>query len=314
VQEHLPVVGHDPNLPASAVPVPSPDLSPPTGIPVKTDQVSQRTGMLVGGDLSYVIKKRETLQLLSSKFGVSSRYLAKLNGLDLNKPLKAGQKIIIPTRRIIPKVLKDGIVINIPDRTLYHFRRGELAAAVPIAVGKPRKKDRPGWETPTGTFTIKAKISDPAWHVPPSIQKEMEEQGKEVLTEVPPGPGNPLGKYALKTSLSGILIHSTNLPASIYSYSSHGCIRVFPSKMEELFRQVAVNSPGEIIYQPIKAMRTEEGRIFLEVHRDVYGKIKDPEQAVLELLRKLKFEDQVDWDKIGLVVKEKSGVAEDVSL
>ena len=70
---------------------------------------------------------------------------------------------------------------------------------------------------------------------------------KTVLTEVPPGDDNPLGKYALMTSLSGIMIHSTTRPASIYNFASHGCIRLRNADMVTLFDHAAVGTPVEIV-------------------------------------------------------------------
>jgi len=128
------------------------------------------------------------------------------------------------------------------------------------------------WQTPTGRFRIIAKAKDPTWTVPPSIQEEMRLEGKEIITSIPPGADNPLGRYAIKTTLPGILIHSTTKPWSIYTYASHGCIRVYPERMEELFKLIRVNTAGEIIYRPVKLATTETGRIFLEVHGDIYSK------------------------------------------
>ena len=142
----------------------------------------------------------------------------------------------------------------------------------------------------------------------------MEEGGKEVTPVVPPGAGNPLGKYALKTSLPGIMIHSTNLPASVYGFSSHGCIRILPEEMENFFKQVRLRTPGEIIYQPVKVAVADNGRVFLEVHRDIYGKINDLEQEAKMLLEKSQVTDRVAWEKVRKLVKMKSGIPEDVTL
>ena len=150
--------------------------------------------------------------------------------------------------------------------------------------------------------------------VPPSIQSEMEDHGKEAITSVPPGASNPLGKYAIKTSIPGILIHSTTKPWSIYSFASHGCIRVYPEQMEEFFKEVKVNTPGEIIYKPVKLAVTEEGRVFLEVHRDVYNKSSGLATEARHLIEKQKLSEQVDWKKVESIVRLKSGVAEDITL
>jgi hypothetical protein len=211
--------------------------------------------------------------------------------------------------------MKNGIVINIPDRTLYYFKQGKLTHSLPVALGVPAKSDKYDWKTPTGKFRITAKMKDPTWHVPPSIQSEMEEKGKDVITSIPPGPANPLGKYAFKTSIPGILIHSTTKPWSIYSFASHGCIRVYPEQMEGFFKEVPVNTPGEIIYKPVKLAITEEGRVFLEVHRDVYGRSSSGlATEARHLIEKQNLSELVNWQKVESIVRHTSGIAEDISL
>ena len=114
---------------------------------------------------------------------------------------------------------------------------------------------------------------------------------------------------------SGILIHSTTKPWSIYSFASHGCIRVYPEQMEEFFREVTVNTPGEIIYKPVKLAITEEGRVFLEVHRDVYGKSNSGlATEARRLIEKQKLSERVDWLKVESIVRHTAGTAEDISL
>ena len=269
---------------------------------------------IVGGEGVYLVQQKETLRLVGSRLGVGWRQLARLNRLNPDKPLLPGQKIKYNNRRIVPKKMKDGILVNIPERKLYFFKDDRLSATYPVAAGISKKKRKTIWRTPTGKFTIVDKRENPSWLVPPSIRKEMEEEGEEVLDLVPPGPNNPLGKYALKTSLSGIMIHSTIRPASIYTFSSHGCIRMMPEHMEALFKDVSVNMPGEIIYQPVKIEVTADRRVFLEVNRDVYEQVKDMKAEVKQLITKNGVGDAVSWKKIDQVISESTGIAEEVTL
>ncbi len=267
---------------------------------------------IIGNINIYTVGKKESLKLVAAKLGVSRHQLIELNKLDPKKSLYAGQKLKYNNRRIIPQVMTDGIIINIPDRTLYYFRNSKLFTSLPVAVGVPTRNKKFNWNTPTGKFRITSKMKDPTWHVPPSIQSEMEAQGKEVIISIPPGPRNPLGKYAMKTSLPGILIHSTTKPASIYSFASHGCIRVYPAHMEKFFKEIKVNTIGEIIYKPVKLAVTDDGRVFLEVHGDAYGKIGGLHKIAKNLIDKENLTNKVDWKKVNNVVKNKSGVAEEV--
>jgi L,D-transpeptidase ErfK/SrfK len=269
---------------------------------------------LVGNTSVYTVKKKDTLRLIAAKLGVSQQHLRQMNNLEPKPSFKPGQTLKYNNRKIIPQHMRNGIVINIPDRTLYYFKDGKLASSLPVALGAGKKGSKYDWTTPTGKFKIVAKQKDPTWHVPRSIQSEMENKGKEVITSMPPGPRNPLGRYAIKTSLPGILIHSTTKPGSIYSFASHGCIRVYPEQMAGLFKEVRVNTPGEIIYLPVKLAVTEEGRVFLEVHRDAYNRKAELQEVAKQLIEKHNISNKVDWNKVESVIKHKAGLAEDVTL
>lgn len=317
-QQTLPVtaVGF-PSLPAAVADIPAvlQDVSIPLvgqeGEYFSDDITSEK---LVGTASAYTVVKDDTIRLVAAKLGVSRQHLVKRNKLDEKAYLKIGQKLMYNNRKIVPQRMKNGIVINIPDRTLYFFKQGKLSVSLPVALGVPVKSEKYDWKTPTGKFRITAKMKDPTWHVPPSIQSEMEDQGKDVITSIPPGPTNPLGKYAIKTSIPGILIHSTTKPWSIYSFASHGCIRVYPEQMEDFFKEVAVNTPGEIIYKPVKLAITEDGRVFLEVHRDVYGKSNGGlATEARRLIEKQNLSGRVDWQKVESIVRHTSGIAEDIT-
>lgn len=302
------------------LPLPAPQLEPtpvsPPEEPLAEEAEDYRplSARIVGNKGVYVVKRRESLRLVASRLGVSLRNLARMNQLKTGATVEAGQRLHYNNRRIAPKKLRNGIIINIPDRNLYLFRNGMVIANYPVALGLAKRKNNKLWQTPTGRFRIIEKAENPIWRIPLSIQKEMEEKGEEVLEKVPPGPKNPLGKYAMRTTLGGILIHSTTSPTSINSYSSHGCIRVMPEHMERLFKAVTIPMDGEIIYQPVKVEVTTEGKVFLEVNSDFYETKIDLAAEADRLLKKLRAESMVSWEKVDRVVKEKSGIAEDVTL
>jgi len=296
----------------------SENVAPP-GREDRTEYVEEEerpisSSLMVGKEFVYTVKKRESLRLIGAKLGVGWRTIARENELDPKKPLEPGQELVINTRRIIPKTLQEGILINIPDMTLYLFKDKKLEKTVPVALGMPTFQDYGDWRTPTGHFRILSKMKNPTWHVPPSIQTEMKQNKRKVVTVVPPGGDNPLGKYALMTSLSGILIHSTIHPESIYNFASHGCIRVNSKNMEEIFPEIPVNANGEIVYQPVKLAFSDDGRVFIEVHGDIYKRFKKLEVVAKGLIIKNKAEQRVDWEKVRSLLRRKSGIPEDVTL
>ena len=292
---------------------PSPDQKPPVDPSGNELHAEPNSDRIVGSRGIYTVVKADTIRLVAAKLGVTKQHLRSMNRLDAKANLKIGQKLAYNNRKIIPQQIEDGIIINIPDRTLYYFQQGALVTSLPVALGSVTKNEKYVWQTPIGKFRITAKMKDPTWTVPISIQTEMEEHGKEVITSIPPGPENPLGKYAIKTSIPGIMIHSTTKPSSIYGFSSHGCIRLSPDQMKEFFPQIKVNTRGEIIYRPVKLAVTENGRVFLEVHHDVYNRSANLVSEARQMVEKQKLSELVDWEKFKSVVKQKSGVAEDIS-
>ena len=84
--------------------------------------------------------------------------------------------------------------------------------------------------------------------------------------------------------------------------------------IKEFFEKVEINTPGELIYKPVKAAVSDQGRIFLEVHRDIYGRIKNLRSEALQVISQLGVADNVNWEKVDNVLKEKSGIAEDITL
>jgi len=296
-----------------ALPAPS-DPQQPVAADEEVRPSDPDTKRIIGARGAYTVLRGDTVRLIAAKLGVTQLQLRSINSLDPTSYLRIGQKLAYNNRKIIPQRVNNGIIVNIPDLTLYYFQNGNLVAALPVALGLPTKNEKYIWQTPVGKFRITAKLKDPTWTVPASIQTEMEEQGKEIFSSVSAGPENPLGKYAIKTTLPGILIHSTTRPSSIYSFSSHGCIRLSPDQMEAFFPQLKVNTKGEIIYKPVKLALTESGRVFLEVHRDVYNRSAGLAAEARQLVENQKLSAAVDWQKFKAVVKQKSGVAEDISL
>lgn len=265
--------------------------------------------MFTGGTYTISTKKGDSLNIISSRYGVDWRVIAKENNFDPNKVCCVGQEFVINNLRIVPKIIDNGIIVNIPDRMLYFFQSGSLVTAFPVGLGLPQEE----WQTPTGPFSIIRKTTNPTWYVPKSIQKEMVKKGQEVKTIVPPGKDNPLGRYAIHTTIDGVLIHETIWPTTIYQWRSHGCIRLSPEVIEGFFDLVEVGMAGEIIYQPV-SIAVREDRVFLQVARDIYKKIPSMDAEVRAKIGEQGLTGKVDWDKVQNVIKKKTGIAEDVTL
>lgn len=269
--------------------------------------------MIIGGDIAYRVVRGDSIELISAKLGVDKQNIIRDNNIDIKKILRIGLELRVNTRKIVPRTIYNGIIINIPDRMLYFFKDSNLEKAFPVGIGMPSWRGITRWRTPEGQFKVIRKRKNPTWHVPESMQWKMAMEGKPVKTVVPPGVDNPLGRFAVNLSIPGIVIHETIWPTSVYQFKSHGCIRVLPENMEIFFKEVEINTAGEVIYNPVK-IAVSVDRIFLEIHRDIYGKIKDLGAETKRLIEEKDIADRVNWQKVDTMLKEKSGTAEDITL
>ena len=271
-----------------------------------SDGMQSLSNAMVGEEFDYTVKRGENLSLIGARFGESPILIAHENGLSPSAVLKEGTTIKINNQHIVPASdLTDGILVNIPQRTLFHFRAASVEAAYPVGLG------RRDWPTPTGRFRVVDLQKDKEWVVPDSIQEEMLREGKEVLSHVSPGPDNPLGKHWIGLSIGSIGIHGTIAPSSVYHFRSHGCIRLHPDDVERLFGNVKIGERGVIVYQPVLVARVDE-HLFLEVNADAYKR----GIALLEVVRRIAEQEglvaSIDWIRVDAVIEEKAGIAREI--
>lgn len=271
--------------------------------------LAQTAGLAIAGSqFQYAVQPGDSFTGIGARYGMDPRQLARDNDLKLEARLKPGQLLAVDNRHIVPSGFIEGILINIPQRMLYLFAGAELQAAYPVALGKP------SWPTPSGEFTVQTRERDKTWLVPPSIQREMAAKGEPVLTRVPPGPDNPLGRHWLGLSIPGLGIHGTIAPQSIYHFQSHGCIRLHPDDIAALFERVEKGTPGSLQYLPALLYVDDEGRVYLEVHRDIYKKNPDLHKIVRELADSEGVSERIDWMKADAAIAAREGRVREVTL
>ncbi|MBD2022633.1 L,D-transpeptidase [Leptolyngbya sp. FACHB-36] len=98
---------------------------------------------------------------------------------------------------------------------------------------------RPGWETPIGTFRITQKQRNPTW-ISPFTQESIS----------PTDPRNPLGGYWIGFWTDGnnwIGFHGTLNAATVGQAASHGCLHMHQQDLQELFTQVNLGTPVEVL-------------------------------------------------------------------
>lgn len=225
-----------------------------------------------------------------------------------------GTEIVLPTHFVLPKVPRQGIVINLPELRLYYYPDGESGRVIthPISIGRME------WGTPLGRSEIVSKTLNPTWYPPESIRQEHAADNRPLPKVVPPGPDNPLGKHALRLSLPGYLIHGTNKPSGLGMRVTHGCIRMFPEDIEALFENVPVGTPVRIVNQPYKIGWTNDG-FYLEAHPPLDEESVNDSWTMTELTRAFVVATEegqgksFSWDLAEAVALRSLGVPEFIS-
>jgi lipoprotein-anchoring transpeptidase ErfK/SrfK len=123
------------------------------------------------------------------------------------------------------------IIVKTKERRLYLVGTGGTAVRYPVAVGRPDRQ----W---FGESVVLSKHVRPAWAPPEGVRRDH----PTLPAVVPAGaPNNPLGERAL-TLPNQYAIHGTNRPASISTFASYGCIRMFNEDVIDLFDRVEVGA------------------------------------------------------------------------
>jgi lipoprotein-anchoring transpeptidase ErfK/SrfK len=124
------------------------------------------------------------------------------------------------------------IVVKTAERKLYLVLGNGQVISYPVAVGKSGK-------TWTGVKYIDGKYLKPAWS--PPLEIKLDKPG--IPDVIPAGaPENPMGAAAMTLSDGEYAIHGTNNPASIGTYASYGCIRMYNKDVLDLFSRVDVGT------------------------------------------------------------------------
>ena len=275
-------------------------------------------GSDVIGEVDYVYAKYDdTLLDIAREWGVGYEEIVSANP-DLDPWLPgAAAKVILPTQYVLPQAPREGIVVNVSEMRLYFYpeaKEGEPRQVItyPISVG------RVDWSTPLGLTKVVKKRKDPTWRPPASIRKEHEADGDPLPEVVPPGPDNPLGKFALNLGIPGYLIHGTNRPAGVGMQVTHGCIRLYPENIESLFESVDVGVKVRLVDQPYKVGWLND-TLYLEVHQAL-GKDPDKEvsnktpvvKAIIDATQER--EANIEWARLASIVSRADGMPATISL
>lgn len=248
--------------------------------------------------------EEDTLLDIARDLGLGYNQIIAANPvLDPWVPVK-GNLVLVPLAVVLPQErISSGIVVNLAEMRLYYFFSNgghDYFITAPIGIGTE------GFLTKLGSYKIKSKTANPTWVVPESIRKAE----PDLPVEVPPGPDNPLGDYAFRLSELQYAIHGTNKPWGIGRRVSHGCIRMYPEDVAELYPMIAVGTTVHVIYEPIK-VGWREGQCWVQIFDDFDNRIGNPVWNVMEEL--FNYETaigplEVDFSALVRALKDKTGV------
>ena len=264
---------------------------------------------VVGRTEVYVARYEDTLLDVARRFGVGIEEIKLANpGVDLWIPGE-GTSIRVPLRFVLPAARRSGLVINVPEMRIYYYPKDDpIVYTWPVGIG------RAGWETPLGKTRIVRKKANPIWYPPDSIREEYAERGELLPRVVRPGPDNPLGSHALYLGLPAYLIHGTNRPYSVGMRVSHGCLRMYPEHVVQLYEMAKSGTPVALVHQRVKAGWMGKN-LYLEVHPNV--DVPDQEsrpsmtevvQALVAATREGELPSYVDWERVAGAAAAANGI------
>jgi len=266
---------------------------------------------LLGINGSTYISREETLIDVAVRYQLGYNMIRSANpDIDAWLP-DDGSEVLLPFSVILPNVPRQGIVINTAEMRLYFYHKDEqqnkTVTVYPISVG------RRDWATPLTETRVTMKIEYPPWYPPESIREEHAARGDALPKVVPAGPDNPLGNYLLALDIPSYFIHGTNKRFGIGMQVTHGCIRMYPDHIEELYNLVPVNTPVTIVNQPYKLGWNNE-KLYLEVHQplELDGVVlEDNHSGIVSQLVSIQQGQPdvlIDWNRVDDAIERVKGI------
>jgi L,D-transpeptidase ErfK/SrfK len=259
--------------------------------------------------------QNETLLDVARRFQLGQTEIVRLNP-DVDRWLvKKGEIVRLSNHRILPDTPHNGITLNIAEYRMYYYPPTKKGEAPSQVMSFAHGVGRMDWKTPLGKTKVARKIMNPEWHPPESIRREHAANGDPLPVVVPAGPHNPLGTRAFYLDLPGeYRIHGTDIDKinGIGMQITHGCVRMYPKDVEELYDLVAVGTPVYIVKQPIK-VGWLDNVLYVEAHPDLEGEETTLDQrfsAALRLIEKANNNQtisEIDQAALNKALKQQSG-------
>jgi lipoprotein-anchoring transpeptidase ErfK/SrfK len=170
---------------------------------------------------------------LDAPAALTARIVRALRDAYSRRTLAAGTAPVAPvlTKAGVWRAHRMTVTVSQHQKVVRVFRRGHLVKRYRVAVGTKQ------YPTPYGTFSVQTMQRNPPWNVPHS-----EWAGGLAGKTIPGGaPGNPL--VARWIGFDGSVgFHGTREALSIGHAASHGCVRMRPSDVIDLYKRVGVGT------------------------------------------------------------------------
>lgn len=135
--------------------------------------------------------------------------------------------------KVVASKFKTAIIVSLAQCKVRLYKGDKLVKTYLCAPG------RPGFPTPTGDFKIVSKQRYAPWINPGTAW------AKDMPAIIPGGPNNPMGTTKIGIDYSGVFFHG--VPPSEYgsigTHASHGCMRMLPSTVLDLYGRVKIGNP-----------------------------------------------------------------------
>ena len=146
-------------------------------------------------------------------------------------------------------------------------------------------------------------------------------EGPPVFTSISEFPDiNPDNRLAFCESFTERVLRCNRLPSGeILAWNirdDHHMVRTAqldPDNVKELYKRVSKGATGMIVYEPVMFARTDDGRIFMEVDRDIYEAGGATIDDARHIANSLKIADMIDWSRAAAIVNAFDGIAHDVT-
>jgi LysM repeat protein len=184
---------------------------------------------------SYKVKPGELLSTIGKQFKVPYEILMEINKMDRPEALQAGDTIKVINGPFHVRVYRSVFTMDL-------YLQNTFVRSFPVGLGKP------GMETPTGLWVVKAdgKMIAPTWTDPIS--------GRTYESEAPDYPlgSRWIGLEGIKgeaVGRTGFAIHGTKDPNGIGVADSQGCIRLHNGNAILVYNLLA---PGDSLVEIVE--------------------------------------------------------------